>query len=78
MVKKLRYTNALAVLLTVAGLSAPALAGSEDVVVENAEGHEATDGREPLRLAQHGFHVGQRLPSNPSMRSRAPMRLPPN
>ena len=36
MVKKLRYTNALAVLLTVAGLSAPALAGSEDVVVENA------------------------------------------
>ena len=36
MVKKLRYTNVLAVLLTVAGLSAPALAGSEDVVVENA------------------------------------------
>ena len=36
MVKKLRYTNALAVLLMVAGLSAPALAGSEDVVVESA------------------------------------------
>ena len=36
MVKKLRYTNALAVLLMVAGLSAPVLAGSEDVVVENA------------------------------------------
>lgn len=36
MAKKLRYTNALAVLLMVAGLSAPALAGSEDVVVVNA------------------------------------------
>ena len=33
---KLPYTKGLAVLLMVAGLSAPALAGSEDVIVENA------------------------------------------
>lgn len=32
----MKITNALAVLLTVAGLSAPALAGSGDVVVEGA------------------------------------------
>ncbi|MGR3462933.1 MAG: copper chaperone PCu(A)C [Roseovarius sp.] len=34
--KKLTYTTALAALLTVAGLSVPVMAGSEDIVVEGA------------------------------------------